>query len=224
MSLVWLGGMGLIVLAVAVLPLLGVGGRQIFKAEAPGPMKESKLTPRMASTAKGLWLIYGLFSLICALAFRWAGMSWDDAVVHMFTTMGLGGFSTHDASFAYWNSPTIEMVTMVFMTLAGINFATHFVAIRGGGLGAYKQDPEVRWYLYVMFGSVAAIALYLLDTGTYSDPWRRSATPPSTPSRSPPPPASPTPTTPSGRSSRRCGCCSCAASSPAPDRPAAASR
>ena len=171
MSLVWLGGMGLIVLAVAVLPLLGVGGRQIFKAEAPGPMKESKLTPRMASTAKGLWLIYGLFSLICALAFRWAGMSWDDAVVHMFTTMGLGGFSTHDASFAYWNSPTIEMVTMVFMTLAGINFATHFVAIRGGGLGAYKQDPEVRWYLYVMFGSVAAIALYLLDTGTYSDPW-----------------------------------------------------
>jgi trk system potassium uptake protein TrkH len=104
--LVWLGGMGLIVLAVAILPLLGIGGRQMFKAETPGPMKDSKLTPRMTETAKGLWGVYAVITVLCILAYRWAGMSWFDAVVHAFTTMGLGGFSSHDASFGFWNSPT----------------------------------------------------------------------------------------------------------------------
>ena len=167
MLLVWLGGMGLIVLAVAVLPLLGVGGRQLFKAEAPGPMKESKLTPRMAQTAKGLWAVYGMISLACVFALRWAGMSWDDSVVHMFTTMGLGGFSTHDQSFAYWDSPVIEAVTIGFMALAGLNFATHFVAIRERSFKPYHHDPEVRWYIVVMVGSVFAMAAYLFATGTY---------------------------------------------------------
>jgi trk system potassium uptake protein TrkH len=99
--LVWLGGMGLIVLAVAVLPLLGIGGRQMFKAETPGPMKDSSLTPRMAETAKGLWLVYGVVTVACIFSLHWAGMSWFDAVMHSFTTMGLGGFSSHDASFGH---------------------------------------------------------------------------------------------------------------------------
>lgn len=125
-EIVWLGGMGLIVLVVAILPLLGVGGRQMLNAEIPGPMKENKLTPRIAETAKGLWSIYASLTLICALAYKWAGMNWFDAVMHAFTTLGLGGFSSHDASFGYWNSPRIELIAIIFMLIAGINFSTHF--------------------------------------------------------------------------------------------------
>src|SRR5487761_2669904 len=108
--LVWIGGMGVIVLAVAILPLLGVGGSQIYKAETPGPMKDTKLTPRIAETAKGLWLVYFMITVACLLCYRIAGMNWLDAMMHAFSTMGLGGFSSHDASFAYWNSPAIAMV------------------------------------------------------------------------------------------------------------------
>ncbi|MCG6861475.1 MAG: hypothetical protein LJE70_09410 [Chromatiaceae bacterium] len=168
-ELVWLGGMGLIVLAVAILPLLGVGGRQMFKAETPGPMKDSKLTPRMAHTAKGLWLIYGGITLACLLAMHWAGMDWGDALIHTFTTMGLGGFSNHDASFAYFGSVRIELVTILFMTLAGMNFATHFLAWRGRGLAPYRYDPEILWFLVVMYASVLVIAGYLWQKGTYAD-------------------------------------------------------
>jgi len=121
----------------------------------------------MAQTAKGLWAVYGMISLACVFALRWAGMSWDDSVVHMFTTMGLGGFSTHDQSFAYWDSPIIEAVTIGFMALAGLNFATHFVAIRERSFKPYHHDPEVRWYIVVMVGSVFAMAAYLFATGTY---------------------------------------------------------
>jgi trk system potassium uptake protein TrkH len=117
--MVWLGGMGLIVLAVAVLPLLGIGGRQMFKAETPGPMKDSQLTPRMSHTAKGLWVVYAAITLACVLSYKWAGMDWFDAVMHSFTTMGLGGFSSHDASFGHWNSPAIEAVAIIFMLMAG---------------------------------------------------------------------------------------------------------
>jgi trk system potassium uptake protein TrkH len=162
--------MGLIVLAVAILPLLGVGGRQMFKAEAPGPMKESKLTPRMAETAKGLWLIYAAITVACIVAMRRAGMSWEDAVMHAFTTMGLGGFSTHDASFGYFDSPEIEGVTILFMTLAGMNFATHFLAWRAKDPDPYVRDPEIGWYLLVMYASVVGIALYLWLQGTYAEP------------------------------------------------------
>ncbi len=168
-ELVWLGGMGLIVLAVAILPLLGVGGRQIFKAEAPGPMKEAKLTPRMAETAKGLWMVYGAISIAAFAGYAWAGMSWQDALIHAFTTMGLGGFSNHDASFGFWNSPRIEAVSILFMTLAGMNFATHFLCWRRRSLRPYALDPEIKWYLLVMFASVAGVALYLWRTGTYPD-------------------------------------------------------
>jgi len=165
--MVWLGGMGLIVLAVAVLPLLGIGGRQMFKAETPGPMKDTQLTPRLAETAKGLWVVYGGVTVLCILALHFAGMSWFDAVMHAFSTMGLGGFSSHDASFGYWNSPAIEAVTIVFMLLAGINFATHFLAARGRTLYPYAHDPEVAWYLTVVIVSVLGIAAFLQTTGTY---------------------------------------------------------
>lgn len=167
--MVWLGGMGLIVLAVAVLPLLGIGGRQLFKAETPGPMKDSQLTPRMAQTAKGLWAVYAAITLVCALAYKWAGMDWFDAVMHSFTTMGLGGFSSHDASFGHWNSPAIEAVAIFFMLLAGINFATHFLAVHGRSLNPYKHDPEVVWYLAIVIGSVVGIAAYLTALDVYPD-------------------------------------------------------
>ena len=169
--MIWLGGMGVIVLAVAILPLLGVGGSQIFKAETPGPMKDTKLTPRIAETAKGLWLVYFALTGLCLLAYRWAGMTWLDALMHSFTTMGLGGFSTHDASFAHWNSPKIEAVAIVFMTIAAINFATHFLAWRQRSPAPYRRDPEATVYVLVLAGSVGGIALYLFLVGVYTDPW-----------------------------------------------------
>src|SRR5512134_2320828 len=156
-QMVWLGGMGMIVLAVAILPLLGVGGRQMLKAETPGPMKDSKLTPRIAETAKGLWYVYGAISAACLLAYKLAGMSWLDAWMHMFTTMGLGGFSSHDASFGYWDSPLIEAVCILFMLIAGMNFATHFLAWRQRGPAPYRHDPEARWFLAVMLFSVLLV-------------------------------------------------------------------
>ena len=177
-QLVWLGGMGLIVLAVAILPLLGIGGRQMFKAETPGPMKESKMTPRIAQTAKGLWGIYAGITLCCVIAYRWAGMSWLDAVMHAFSTMGLGGFSSHDASFGYFDSPAIEAVAIAFMLIAGMNFATHFMALSGRSLRPYRHDPEARWFLVVTLGSVLGIAVFLNEHDVYasfSEAFRYSA-------------------------------------------------
>ncbi|WIM04719.1 MAG: TrkH family potassium uptake protein [Candidatus Nitricoxidivorans perseverans] len=167
--LVWLGGMGLIVLAVAILPLLGIGGRQMFKAETPGPMKDNQLTPRMTETAKGLWGVYAAITVACALLYHMAGMDWFDAVMHAFTTMGLGGFSSHDASYGHWNSPAVEAVAIVFMLIAGMNFATHFLAVHGRSWRPYLRDPEVGWYLLVLAGSVLCIALYLWALGTYPE-------------------------------------------------------
>ena len=167
--MVWLGGMGLIVLAVAILPLLGIGGRQMFKAETPGPMKDSQLTPRMTQTAKGLWGVYAVVTVLCILGLHWAGMDWFDAVMHAFTTMGLGGFSSHDASFGHWNSPAIEAVTIVFMLLAGMNFATMFLALYGRSFQPYLRDPEVRWFMGITAASVLGIAIYLWAMGTYPE-------------------------------------------------------
>ena len=167
--MIWLGGMGVIVLAVAILPLLGVGGSQLFKAETPTPMKDTKLTPRIAETAKGLWLVYVGFTAACILAYWLAGMSELDALMHGFTTMGLGGFSTHDASYAYWNSPVIEAVAIAFMLVAAINFATHFLAWRRLSLRAYRSDPEARVMIAVLVLAVLMIAGYLVLTGVYED-------------------------------------------------------
>ncbi|HTP94858.1 MAG TPA: potassium transporter TrkG [Burkholderiales bacterium] len=167
--LVWLGGMGLIVLAVAILPLVGVGGRQIYKAETPGPMKDTRLTPRITETAKGLWLVYAAISVACLLAMKLAGMSWLDALMHAFSTMGLGRFSSHDANFAYFGSPAIEAVTILFMLAAGINFATHFLAWREKSPAAYRRDPEAGTFLLITAASCVGVALYLRALGVYPD-------------------------------------------------------
>jgi trk system potassium uptake protein TrkH len=165
--LVWVGGLGVVVLAVAILPMLGVGGSQVFRAETPGPMKDTRLTPRITQTAKGLWLVYVGLTVACMLAYRAAGMDWLDAVVHAFTTTGLGGFSTHDASFAHWNSPLIEAIAIVFMVLSGINFGVHFLAIRRRSIAVYGRDPEVAIYLVVLLVSVVGIAAFLHANGVY---------------------------------------------------------
>jgi trk system potassium uptake protein TrkH len=169
--LIWIGGMGVIVLAVAILPLLGVGGSQIYKAETPGPMKDTKLTPRIAETAKGLWLVYLCITVACILCYRLAGMTWIDSMMHGFSTMGLGAFSSHDASYGYWNSPAIEAVAIYFMLLAGINFGTHFLAWRRWSFAPYARDPEVGLYLLVVIGSVLGIAYFLLANYTYPNFW-----------------------------------------------------
>ena len=165
----WIGGMGVIVLAVAILPLLGVGGRQLLKAETPGPMKEQQLTPRIAQTAKGLWLVYVLLTMLCGAAYAWAGMDTLDALMHAFTTVALGGFSSHDASFAYWNSPLVEGLAVLFMLAAGISFSTHFMALRGVSLRPYRFDAEARAFLRVCGASVALVAGYLFLHGAHDD-------------------------------------------------------
>jgi trk system potassium uptake protein TrkH len=167
--LVWIGGMGIIVLAVAILPLLGVGGSQLFKAESPGCMKDTKLTPRIGDTAKGLWGVYAAVTAACIVSLHLAGMTWVDAVIHAFSTMGLGGFSSHDASYGHFDSPAIEAVTVAFMLAASLNFATHFVAVRRRSLAPYAADVEARRVLLWMVGSSLGIAAFLLAQGTYPD-------------------------------------------------------
>ncbi|MBB5017360.1 trk system potassium uptake protein TrkH [Chitinivorax tropicus] len=164
----WVGGMGIIVLAVAVLPLLGVGGMQLYKAETPGPIKDSKLTPRITETAKNLWLIYAALTLLCALALKLAGMSWLDAVCHAFAALSLGGLSTHDASVGYFDSPLIEAILIVFMLLAAMNFATHFVAWRERRIRAYWRDYEAMSMLVLIGISIVVLAVYLRYWGPYA--------------------------------------------------------
>jgi len=167
----WLGGMGIIVLAVAILPLLGVGGRQLFKAETPGPMKDSALTPRITETARNLWLVYLGITLACIASLKLAGMNWLDAICHAFAAMGLGGFSTHDASVGYFNSPAIEFVLIVFMLLAAMNFATHFLVWREKNLKIYLRDTEAIATLALVLASCLGIAVFLWWRGTYPSFW-----------------------------------------------------
>jgi trk system potassium uptake protein len=165
----YVGGLGIIVLVVAILPMLGVGGSQLFKAEITGPMKDAKLTPRIADTARGLWVVYFVLSVLCFVAYGLAGMSWPDAFMHMCTTMGLGGLSSHDASFGYWDSPLIEGVAIAFMLLAGLNFALYFVAWRQRSLARLWGDVEVRSFYAVLAFGTLVLTLYLVATGTYPD-------------------------------------------------------
>ncbi len=165
----WIGGLGIIVLAVAILPMLGVGGRELFRAEIPGPMKETKLTPRVTQTAKGFWVIYVALTALCLLAYRWAGMGWLDAMIHAFSTMSLGGFSSHDASLGYFNSPLIEAVAIVFMFIAGLSIATHFLALQRRSLVAHLRDSEARAFVSVLLGSMFGLALFLWLQGVYPD-------------------------------------------------------
>lgn len=163
----WLGGMGILILAVAILPLLGVGGGQLFRAEAAGPVKDTKLTPRITGTAKGLWGVYAVFSISCALAFWLAGMTPLDAVMHMFTTVSLGGLSSHDASLGYFDSPLLEGIALVFMLLASCNFALYFVALRKGNWRGFWRDPEMRATIGVLLGSGLFVSLLLWIKGVY---------------------------------------------------------
>lgn len=165
----WIGGMGVIVLVVAVLPILGVGGRQMLKAEIPSPIKDTKLTPRMTGTAKGLWLVYTLFTALCILALWAGGMSGMDALIHAFSVMGLGGFSSHDASMGHFDSVLLETIVIVFALLSAISFSTHFLALRSHSLLTYHRDPEIRWMLSVILISGIGIAFFLWSKDYYLD-------------------------------------------------------
>jgi len=166
-QLQWLGGLGIVVLAVAILPMLRIGGMQLYRAETPGPLKDSKLTPRITGTAKALWLIYLGITVLCALAYWLGGMTMFDAVGHAFSTVAIGGMSTHDEGFAWFDSPTLEVIATCFMVVAGINFAIHFSSWKRASAQPYFQDPELKVYasLLLGFSLLTTFALYL--NGTY---------------------------------------------------------
>jgi trk system potassium uptake protein TrkH len=164
----WLGGMGIIVLAVAILPMLGVGGMQIYRAEMPGPMKDSRLTPRIGQTAKLLWTVYAGLTASCIVCLKFAGMNWFDAVCHGFSALSLGGFSTYDASIGHFNSLKIEMVLTLFTVLAALNFATHYLAWSQRGVSAYFRDAEAKAILGVLAASCIGVAWFLYLKGSYA--------------------------------------------------------
>jgi trk system potassium uptake protein TrkH len=169
-QITWVGGLGIVILAVAVLPMLGVGGMQLYKAEAPGQSKD-KLTARISETAKALWLVYLGLTISCALAYWVAGMSFFDAVGHAYATIATAGFSTHDASFQYWNSPLIDWVSVVFMVLGGTSFALHFVAWRRLDPRVYFADFEFAFYLRAVLFLVLLVTGFLLLRGVYTAPF-----------------------------------------------------
>ena len=166
-QLQWLGGMGIIVLAVAIMPMLGVGGMQLYRAETPGPLKDSRMTPRITETAKALWYIYLGLTIACAASYWLAGMNAFDAIGHSFSTVAIGGFSTHDHSIGYFQSSTVELVAVVFMLLAGMNFALHFMAWHSKSLVAYLKDSELKAYLLVLTLVTSITVFYLYYTDTF---------------------------------------------------------
>src|ERR1700733_1356303 len=160
-ALHWYGGLGIIVLAIAILPLLGVGGMQLYRADSPGPVKEERLAPRIFQTAKSLWFAYTFLTIAGIIALRVCGMSWFDAICHAFSAVGLGGFSTHDANIAFFNSASIEFVLIVIMLLASLNFACHFAALRRLTLQPYFTHPETKAIFLLLTVSVVGIAILL---------------------------------------------------------------
>jgi trk system potassium uptake protein TrkH len=168
-ELQWLGGMGIIVLAVAVLPMLGIGGMQLYRAETPGPIKDTKLTPRITETAKALWYIYLTLTVCCALAYWLAGMTLFDAISHSFSTVSIGGFSTHDQSIGYFDSKLIDSIAIFFMFVAGINFALHFIAWRTINIKTYFKDSEFRAYIRVLLILCFITCGYLIYENVYTD-------------------------------------------------------
>ncbi|MDX1588319.1 MAG: TrkH family potassium uptake protein [Oleiphilaceae bacterium] len=165
-QLQWFGGIGIIVLAVAILPMLGIGGMQLYRAEVPGPVKDNKLTPRIAETAKALWYIYVGLTVACALSYFAAGMNWFDAVGHSFSTVAIGGFSTYDASIGHFDSRLIEVIGSFFLFLSGVNFALHFLSWRQKSVYHYLKDPEFRFYTAVMLVAVILVVLVLIISRT----------------------------------------------------------
>jgi trk system potassium uptake protein len=166
-SLNYFGGMGIVILAVAILPMLKVGGMQLFRAETSGPQKDSKLTPRIAQTARALWLVYTGLTLLCALAFWVGGMSAFDAITHAMATLSTGGFSTHDASFGFWNSSLLNWFCILFMILGGVNFGLHWYAWRRATVSHYQSDPEFISYLVIMLIASAIVAITLWINSTF---------------------------------------------------------
>lgn len=166
-QLQWMGGLGIIVLAVAVLPILGIGGMQLYRAETPGPVKDSKIAPRISETAKALWYIYLGLTISCAIAYWIAGMSWFDAFAHSFSTVAIGGFSTHDASIGYFDSVAIESIAIFFMFLAGVNFALHFTAFRNLSGSHYWRDPEFKAYAGLLVAASVLVVSYLYFQNVY---------------------------------------------------------
>ena len=166
-ALHWYGGMGIIVLVVAILPLLGVGGMQLYKAESPGPVKNEKLTPRITETAKALWVVYLLITAACIAALKLVGMDWFDAVFYAFSTLSLGGFATHDASIGWYQSQPIELVLIVFMLISALNFARHFMAWQQKSLRPYARDTEAKAMLTLLAIAVVFVTLFIWVDGTY---------------------------------------------------------
>ncbi len=163
----WIGGIGIIVLVVAVLPLLGVGGMQLYKAEAPGAVKDERLTPRITQTAKALWFTYLAITVVGIIALRIAGMSWFDAICHCMSAIALGGFSTHDVSVGFYESFGVELVLVAIMVVASLNFARHFMAFRTLSLKPYRTDSEGKAVVILLGFSVALVATLLWVDGTY---------------------------------------------------------
>lgn len=168
-QLQWLGGMGIVVLAVAIMPMLGVGGMQLYRAETPGPMKDSKMTPRITESAKALWFIYLGLTAVCALAYWLAGMTAFDAIGHAFSTVAIGGFSTHDESIGFFNSNAIEVIAIIFMLLASANFSLHFIAWRNRSLIPYLRDSEFKFLLLVIALTSTVVMVGLATQDAYSD-------------------------------------------------------
>ncbi|WP_226643834.1 TrkH family potassium uptake protein [Microbulbifer variabilis] len=161
-QLQWFGGIGVIVIALAILPMLGIGGMQLYKTEIPGPVKDTKLTPRIAETARALIVIYLILTILCSLGYWWAGMTVFDAIGHAFSTVANGGFSTHDASMGFYaHNRAIMLICIVFMLLAAINFGLHFYAFRNKTLKHYWYDSELRFYILLLLGSGMLISFYL---------------------------------------------------------------
>lgn len=169
-QLQWLGGMGIIVLAVAVLPMLGVGGMQLYRAETPGPVKDTKLTPRITETAKALWYVYLAFTVLCIAGYWAAGMNFFDALCHAFSTVAIGGFSTHDLSIGYFNSEAVDLIAIFFMAAAGVNFSLHFFAWRHLSVKHYVMDPEFKAYIFVLLMLSATVIFSLYWFETYPGP------------------------------------------------------
>ncbi len=167
-QLQWLGGMGIVVLAVAILPMLGIGGMQLYRAETPGPVKDAKLSPRIAETAKALWLIYLSLTAACTVAYWISGMDLFDAICHAFSTIAIGGFSSHDASIGYFDSVTIESVAIIFMIISGMNFSLHFIAWHNNSVRHYLDDPEWKSYLLFLFTLSMLVSLALVKSDTYA--------------------------------------------------------
>ena len=165
-QLQWLGGIGIVVIAVSILPMIGVGGMQIYKAETPGPIKDTKLTPRIAETANALFKIYVFLTVVCAIAYWVAGMSWFDALSHSFSTISIGGFSTYDESLGHFDNNAVLTIASIFMVVSGLNFALHYTAWHARSIKSYISDPEARLFVLVILFGILVTTYFLYTTAS----------------------------------------------------------